>query len=134
MTASPAPLGVLTYASPTVRSSPPRTFSRVFFAALGWGCGVLLRGIRLCIIALGYVVLGAGIALRFAFTLVAMILLFLGGVRWDVVKRRTLHAANSVDAKVLNTMAFVRRQIDRLPPHRAGADDTRVNAGGAVAR
>ena len=48
----------------------------------------------------------------------SLILLFLGGLRWDVVKRRTLGGANWVDAKVLNTMGFVRRQIDRLPPHR----------------
>ncbi len=134
MTASPAPLGVLTYASPAVRSSPPRTFLRMFFSAVGWAGGVLLRGARLSIIALGYVVLGAGIALRFVFAVVAMILLFLGGVRWDVVKRRTLSGANWVDAKVLNTMAFVRRQIDRLPPHRAGADNTGGNTGGAAAR
>ncbi len=130
MTASPAELGVLTYASPHVRTSPPRTFFRMFFAAVGWTGGKLLTGFRLCIMAAGYAVLGAGIALRFAFALVAMILLFLGGLRWDVVKRRTLGGANWVDAKVLNTMAFVRRQIDRLPPHRA----TENVAGNAVAR
>ena len=56
--------------------------------------------------------------LSFAFALVAMILLFLGGLRWEVVKRRTLGGANWVDAKVLNTIGFIRRQIDRLPPHR----------------
>ena len=120
--ASPADLGVLSYASPTVQTSPPRTIFRMMGAILLWIGGKLLTGFRLCIMAAGYVVLGAGIALRFAFALIAMILLFLGGLRWEVVKRRTLGGANWVDAKVLNTMAFVRRQIDRLPPHRRGPD------------
>jgi hypothetical protein len=115
---SPAELGVLTYASPHVRTSPPRTLLRMLFAALLWTGGKLLTGFRLCIMAAGYAALGASIAVRFAFALVAMILLFLGGLRWEVVKRRTLGGANWVDAKVLNTMGFVRRQIDRLPPHR----------------
>src|SRR5687767_10723752 len=115
--ASPAQLGVLTYASPQVRSSPPRTVLRILLAGLRWAFGKLLLCVRLCTMGAGYAVLAAGIALRFAFAVVAMILLFLGGLRWDVVKRRTLGGAEWVDAKVLNTMAFVRRQIDRLPPH-----------------
>ena len=128
--ASPAELAVLPYASPHVRTSPPRTVFRMIGAALLWTGGKLLTGFRLCIMGAGYVVLGAGIALRFAFALIAMILLFLGGLRWEVVKRRTLGGAHWVDAKVLNTMAFVRRQIDRLPPHRRTPDVRQ----GAVAR
>ena len=128
--ASPAELGVLPYASPNVRTSPPRTVFRMLLAALVWTGGKLLTGFRLCIVAAGYIVLGAGIALRFVFALIAMILLFVGGLRWEVVKRRTLGGANWVDAKVLNTMSFVRRQIDRLPPHHANATTGR----GTVAR
>ena len=127
--ASPADLGTLSYASPTVRTSPPRTVFRMIVAALLWTGGKLLTGFRLCIMTAGYVVLCAGIALRFAFALIAMILLFLGGLRWETVKLLTLGGANWVDAKVLNTIAFVRRQIDRLPPHR-----NRGQAAGAVGR
>lgn len=133
-TATPGQLSVLTYASPDVRTSPPRTVIRMLLAALGWVCGILLTAIRLCIMALGYIVLGAGIALRFVFALVAMILLFLGGIRWDDVKRRTLGGAQWVDARVLNTMGFVRRQIDRLPPHRSGGGGGGFDDGGTVAR
>lgn len=111
MTASPAQIGVLTYASPEVRTSPPRTFVRMGFAALRWVLGMLLTCVRLCILGTGYVVLGAGIALRFAFALVAMMLLFVGGLRWEVVKRRTLGAAQWVDVKVLSTMGFFRRHL-----------------------
>ena len=118
MMAAPSPdLGVLTYASPDVRTSPPRTLLRTLLAALRWVGGRMLLALRLCVLASGYAVLGAGIALRFAFSLVAMVLLFVGGLRWDVVKRRTLGGATWVDAKVLGSMAFVRRQIERLPPH-----------------
>jgi hypothetical protein len=120
MTASPAShLGVLTYASPEVRTSPPRTIVRMIFAALVKALGLLLGGLRLCVVGLGYAVLGAGIAVRFAFAFVAMLLLFVGGLRWDVVKRRTLGGANWVDAKVLNTMGFLRRHL--LPRGWSGA-------------
>ncbi len=117
MTASPPQIGVLTYASPQVRSSPPRTLLRMLVGALGWCLAALFRGIRLIIMLSGYAVLAAGIVLRFAFSALAMILLFLGGVRWQTVKRRTLAAAQWVDAKVLNVMAFFRR---RLLPRSAG--------------
>ena len=130
--APPAPLGVLTYAPPSVRTSPPRTVLRMCFAIVRWICARRVQVIRLCIVGLGYAVLGAGIALRFAFAFVAMVLLFVGGLRWDVVKRRTLGGANWVDAKVLNSMAFVRRRIDRLPPHRE--TDGAAARGGGVAR
>lgn len=132
--APPATIGVLTYASPDVRTSPRRTILRSGFAALRWTCGVLLTGVRLCVMASGYLVWGAGIALRFAFSLVAMILLFVGGIRWDVVKRRTLGGANRVDAKVLSTIAFFRRQVDRLPPHHSRGDGDGGGDRGAVAR
>ena len=112
------PLGVLTYAHPGVKLSRPRTAARVVGAALARGFGLILTGLRLVVLGLGYVALGAGIVLRFAFALVAMVLLFLGGLRWEVVKGRTLGAATWVDRKVLATISFVRRQIDRLPPHR----------------
>jgi len=94
----------------------------MFFAAVRWCFRVVLTTVRYGVMALGYAVLGAGIALRFAFSLVAMILLFLGGIRWEVVKRRTLGGAQWVDVKVLNTMAFFRR---RLLPRSPGSDVAR---------
>jgi hypothetical protein len=112
------PLGVLTYAHPGVKISPPRTTMRMIGAALGRGRRLVLAGLRLVVLAVGYAMLGAGIGLRFAFALIAVVLLFVGGLRWDVVKRRTLVTATWVDAKVLDTISFVRRQVDRLPPHR----------------
>jgi hypothetical protein len=81
----------------------------MFFATAGKALLTLLVGIRLCIVGLGYAVLAAGIAVRFLFALVAIALFFIGGLRWDVVKRRTLGAAQWVDVKVLGTMALFRR-------------------------
>ena len=109
--ATAMPVGTLTYASPDVRTSPPRTALRMIGAALLRGLGIVLTTLRLLIAGLGYAVLGAGVALRFVFTLVAMILLFVGGLRWDVVKRRTLVAANWVDARVLGTLGLLRRVL-----------------------
>ena len=111
MATSLAQRDVLSYASPNVRSSPPRTFFRMFVAALFWCGGKLLTALRFVITSSGYAVLGTGIALRFAFSVVAMILLFLGGLRWEMVKRRTLCSAQWVDAKVLNAAAFFRRRL-----------------------
>ncbi|HEV2294586.1 MAG TPA: hypothetical protein VGR35_12085 [Tepidisphaeraceae bacterium] len=130
MTAASHEHGVLSYASPDVRTSPPRTVLRIVLAVMKWACGGVLTALRLCVMGLGYAVLGAGIVLRFAFAVIAMILLFLGGLRWEIVKRRTLGGAHWVDAKVLNTMSFVRRQIDRLPPHRNSSG----GGGGSVLR
>ena len=110
MTASPSSsLGVLTYASPTVRTSPPRTTLRMVMAVVGKALLALLVGVQWCVVGLGYGVLAAGIALRFALALVALVLFFVGGVRWDVIKRRTLGAAQWVDVKVLSTMSLFRR-------------------------
>ena len=110
MTASPASsLAVLTYASPQVRSSPPRTALRMIGAAIVKGLWTLLTALRLCIVALGYAVLAASIAVRFALALVALFLFVIGGLRWDVVKRRTLRTAHWVDVKVLAMIAFFRR-------------------------
>ena len=109
MTASPSsPLGILAYASPTVRTSRPRTLLRMFFATAGKALLTLLAGIRLCIIGLGYAVLAASVAVRFALALVALVLFVIGGLRWDVVKRRTLGAAQWVDVKVLGVIGFFR--------------------------
>ena len=114
--AATEPLGVLTYAHPGVKISPPRTAMRMIGAALMRGLRLVLASLRLVVLALGYAMLGAGIALRFAFALIAVVLLFLGGLRWDVVKRRTLATATWVDGQVLDAISFVRRQVDRLPP------------------
>jgi hypothetical protein len=110
MTASPtSSIGVLTYASPHVRSSPPRTALRVIGATLLKVLRALLAAVRLCIIAIGYVALAASIVVRFALAIVALVFFILGGVRWDVVKRRTLGTAQWVDVKVLGMIAFFRR-------------------------
>jgi len=119
MVTAPVELGTLTYASPEVRTHPPRTALRMIGAAALYVLARLLAAVRLSIVAIGYVVLGAGIVLRFAFALIAMVLLFLGGVRWDVVKRRTLGAAQWVDVRVLATVAFFRRVL--LPRSGGGA-------------
>jgi hypothetical protein len=79
------------------------------FAAIGKALVALLVAVRWCVVGLGYAVLAAGIAVRFALALVALVLFFIGGVRWDVIKRRTLGAAQWVDVKVLNTMSLFRR-------------------------
>jgi hypothetical protein len=81
----------------------------MFFATAGKALLTFLVGVRLLIIGLGYAVLAAGIAVRFALALVALVLFFIGGVRWESVKRRTLGAAQWVDAKVLGTIALFRR-------------------------
>lgn len=123
MTLSPAStLGTLTYASPDVHTSPPHTGLRMVAAAMLALFRALLACVKLCVVALGYTVLAAGIALRFVFALIAMILLFLGGLRWDVVKRRTLRTAEWVDVKVLATVGFFRRH---LFPRSAGGDVAR---------
>ena len=71
----------------------------------------LLAGVRFCIIAIGYVILAASIVVRFAMAVIALVLFLLGGVRWDVVKRRTLGAAQWVDVKVLAMLGFFRRRL-----------------------
>jgi hypothetical protein len=102
-------LGVLTYASPQVRSSPPRTAARVIGVALLKLLHALLAAVRYAIVAIGYIVLAASIAIRFALAIVAIVFFILAGVRWDVVKRRTLGTAQWVDVKVLAMIAFFRR-------------------------
>lgn len=122
MTASPAStLGVLQYASPTVLTSRPRTLLRMFFATAGKALVTFLIGVRLLIVGLGYAVLAAGIAVRFALALVALVLFFIGGVRWTTIKRRTLGAAEWVDGKVLGTIALFRRLTTPRSPSAAAA-------------
>jgi hypothetical protein len=108
MTQINAPLGVLTYASPEVRTHPPRTFLRMFGAAIAWVLGLLLMCVRLVILALGYTVLAGGVVVRLGFGVVAMLLLFLGGLRWDVVRSRTMRVANWVDVRTLQAVQLVR--------------------------
>src|SRR5688572_3657079 len=107
--ASSANVGILAYATPVVRTAPPRSFLRLFAAAIARGIGLLLTSLRLSILGLGYVMLGAGIALRFGFGIIAMCLLFTGGVRWSTVKTRTLRAADWVDRKTLQTLRMFAR-------------------------
>ena len=115
MTASPtSPLGVLTYASPHVRSSPPRTALRVMGAAILTTLRALRAAVRFAIIAIGYAVLAASIAVRFALAILAIVFFVIAGVRWDVVKRRTLGTAQWVDVKVLAMIAFFRRRTGGL--------------------
>jgi hypothetical protein len=109
MTQINAPIGVLTYASPEVRTHPPRTFLRMFGAAVAHVFGLALRWVRLAILGLGYAVLAAGVVVRLGFGVVAMTLLFVGGLRWDVVKSRTMRVANWVDTRTLRAVQFVRR-------------------------
>ena len=108
MTQINAPLGVLTYASPGVKTHPPRTFLRMFGAAILWVLRLELMCLRLAILGLGYAVLAAGVVVRLFFGVVAVALLFLGGLRWDVVKSRTMRVANWVDARTLAAVQFVR--------------------------
>ena len=108
MTQIDAPLGVLTYASPGVKIHPPRTFLRMFGAAIAWVFGLVLTCVRLVILAMGYAVLAAGVVVRLGFGVVAMLLLFVGGLRWDVVKSRTMRVANWVDVRTLQAVQFVR--------------------------
>ena len=116
MIANPSsPIGVLTYASPHVRSSPPRTAIRVTGAALLTTLRGLLAAVRYAIVAIGYAVLAASIAVRFALAIVAIVFFVIAGVRWDVVKRRTLGTAQWVDVKVLAMIAFFRRHTGGLP-------------------
>ena len=119
MTQIDAPLGVLTYASPQVRTHPPRTFLRMFGAAMAWVLRQLLMCVRLAILGLGYAVLAMSIGARLAFGVVAMTLLFLGGLRWDVVKGRTMRVANWVDVRTLQAVSFVRRPFAQTPDGRA---------------
>jgi hypothetical protein len=101
-------LGVLDYAMPTVRTSPPRSLWRMA-ATAAWRCvRVLLACVRLSILTLGYATLGAGIVLRFSLGIVAMVLLFVGGMRWSIVQTRTLHIANWVDRKTLEVIERLR--------------------------
>ena len=119
MTQIDAPLGVLTYASPQVRTHPPRTFLRMFGAAMAWVLRQLLMCVRLAILGLGYAVLAMSIGARLAFGVVAMTLLFLGGLRWDVVKGRTMRVANWVDVRTLQAVSFVRRPFAHTQDGRA---------------
>jgi hypothetical protein len=110
MTANPSSaIGVLTYASPQVRSLPPRTALRVIGAALLKMLRGLLAAVRYAIVAIGYAVLAASIVVRFALAIVALVFFILGGLRWDAVKRRTLGTAQWVDVKILAMIAFFRR-------------------------
>jgi hypothetical protein len=113
MTQINAPVGVLTYASPEVRTHPPRTFLRMFGAATAWVLRLLLTCVRLVILACGYAVLAAGVVVRLAFGVVAVLLLFVGGLRWDVVKSRTMRVANWVDVRTLQAVQFVRNPFVR---------------------
>jgi hypothetical protein len=116
MTANPSStIGVLTYASPHVRSSPPRTALRVIGAALLKMLRGLLAAVRYAIVAIGYAVLAASIVVRFALAIVALVFFILGGLRWDAVKRRTLGTAQWVDVKILAMIAFFRRLTGGLP-------------------
>ena len=108
MTQLNASLGVLTYASPEVRTHPPRTLLRMFGAAVAYVLGLLLTCVRLVILAMGYAVLAASVVVRLGFGVVAMLLLFVGGLRWDVVKSRTMRVANWVDVRTLAAVSFVR--------------------------
>ena len=115
MTANPSsPIGVLTYASPHVRSSPPRTALRVIGAALLKTLRGLVSAVRYAIVAIGYAVLAASIVVRFALAILAIVFFVIAGVRWDVVKRRTLGTAHWVDVKVLTMIAFFRRHTGGL--------------------
>ena len=107
MTQCPS-LGVLAYASPDVKTSPPRTIARMCFAALRWAGGELLRCLRLVILGCGYAVLGASFIVRLVLSAVAMTLLFLGGLRWETIKSRTMAVANWVDVKTLRAVEFLR--------------------------
>ena len=108
MTQINASLGVLTYASPEVRTHPSRTFLRMFGAAVACILGMALLGVRLAILGLGYTVLAFGVVVRLAIGVVATLLLFVGGLRWDVVKSRTMRVANWVDVRTLGAVQFVR--------------------------
>ena len=111
------PMGVLDYATPSVRTSPPRRVWRMTLAAAWWCVRRTITLVRLSILGVGYTVLGLGIGLRFTLGIVAMILLFVGGLRWAIVKTRTLRAATWVDRKTLQAVEFVRRRLPaRLPP------------------
>jgi hypothetical protein len=102
---------VLPYASPTVRTAPPRTFLRMWLAFAGWVIGRLLACVRIALVALGYATLGAGVVLHRCLAIIAALLFFLGGMRWDAIKARTLRAAQWVDARTLATIQFLRRCI-----------------------
>ena len=105
------PLGVLPYASPDVRTSPPRTALRMSLAVVRWVLGQLLIVLRYAILAVGYGVLGVSVVVRLALGLVAMMFLYVGGLRWELVKARTLRAAQWVDVKMLRAMRFLRREV-----------------------
>jgi hypothetical protein len=70
--------------------------------------GIMLGCIRLAILALGYAVLVCGVVVRLGLGVVAMLLLFVGGLRWDIVRRRTMRVANWVDVRTLQAVQFVR--------------------------
>ena len=110
MTASGS-LGVLAYASPQVKTSPPRTIWRMAFALARWGVRMTVHGVRLIIIACGYAVLGASILVRLILGGVAIMLLYLGGMRWERVKRRCMRAGNWIDRKTLRAVQFLRAPL-----------------------
>jgi len=116
MTANPSsPIGVLTYASPQVHSSPPRTTLRMIGAGLFKTLGAVIAVVRFAIVGIGYAILAASIAVRFVLAIVAIVFFVIAGVRWDIVKRRTLGTAQWVDVKVLAMIAFFRRHTGGLP-------------------
>ncbi len=104
-------LGVLAYASPQVKSSPPRTSARLGFAALGSLVKLILRGVCLLMIGCGYAVLGVSMLLRVLLGGVAIGLLYLGGMRWERVKARSMSAGNWIDRKTLAAVQFLRAPL-----------------------
>lgn len=107
------PLGVLPYASPDVRTSPLRTTRRVLFDAARVLFAVLLLCLRHAVLALGYAVLGVSVIVRLVMSVVAIALLFLGGLRWDIVRGRTLRFANWVDRITLRAVSYLRPRTAR---------------------
>ena len=105
------PLPVLPYKSPEVPTLPPRTWLRMFFAGIKCVVAKIFLCIRLVILALGHAVLAASVVLRLAFSLIAIILLFVGGLRWETIKSRTLRAADWVDVKTLQAVRLLRRTV-----------------------
>jgi len=104
-------LGVLAYASPDVKTSPPRTLARMGFAVARWFGGQIFRAVRLTVLTSGYAVLALSVIVRSLLGAIAMTLLYLGGLRWERVKARSMRVAHWIDRKTLRAVQFLRAPL-----------------------
>ena len=109
-------VGMIEYAAPRVPTHRRRTPLGTLARLLRRAGGLALLLVRLVFLAAGYAVIFAGVVLRLGCEVAGAILLFLGGLRWEVVRSRLMRSAEWVDAQTLRTVRLVTRNPFALKP------------------